>query len=153
MSLRYWAKNIMTRVLQSILNSALLTITFTSTSDPSECDPTQLSFTLEEYQDFTHETAVYPDANERNGIEFMYVSAGLAGEAGKVANLGKKLYRDGMDREIVAAMMEELGDVLWYAARLCTIAGYSMASVMLQNWLKLLDRKARNVLHGRGSKR
>jgi NTP pyrophosphatase (non-canonical NTP hydrolase) len=64
---------------------------------------------------------------------------GLAGEAGEVAELVKKgiLHQHGLDRD---RLKKELGDVLWYAAALCTRLGVDMGEVMQGNIDKLLER-------------
>ena len=112
---------------------------------------------INEYQEFTGTTAVYPDAGTGNPVEFMYIATGLAGEAGKVANLAKKLYRDNLTdiqkSDILLDMMGELGDAQWYGFRLCQVSGVLMEDVLLENRRKLEDRKERDVLHGRGSHR
>ena len=64
---------------------------------------------------------------------------GLAGEAGEVAEHIKKgvFHQHGIDREKLA---KELGDVLWYAAALCTKSGLDMGEVMQANVDKLRKR-------------
>jgi NTP pyrophosphatase (non-canonical NTP hydrolase) len=49
--------------------------------------------------------------------KFSYLGLGLSAESGEVADLIKKLLRDGtLDR---AALIEELGDVIYYWCCLC----------------------------------
>jgi len=64
---------------------------------------------------------------------------GLAGEAGEVADLVKKgiLHQHGLDRD---ELKKELGDVLWYAAALCTRLGVDLSEVMQANIDKLIER-------------
>lgn len=64
---------------------------------------------------------------------------GLAGEAGEVAELVKKglLHRHGLDSARVA---NELGDVLWYVAALCTRLGLNLSQIMAGNIEKLEQR-------------
>lgn len=73
------------------------------------------------------------------GIMTVWDAIGLAGEAGEVANLVKKgvFHRHGMDLPKVS---EELGDVLWYAAALCTTLGLDMGEIMQANIDKLKQR-------------
>ena len=53
--------------------------------------------------------------------QLMYLVLALAGEAGEVADHVKKVLRDGTwDRDRLAS---ELGDVIYYWAGLCTMAG------------------------------
>jgi NTP pyrophosphatase (non-canonical NTP hydrolase) len=64
---------------------------------------------------------------------------GLAGEAGEVANKVKKDQcheHPGMEADI----MEELGDVLWYAAELCSAMSINMNTVAIENLLRLAHR-------------
>jgi len=81
-----------------------------------------------------------PDA-EYTDRETMLVwnALGLAGEAGEVANLVKKgvFHRHGVDE---AKLIDELGDVLWYVAALCTKLGVSLDAVMTINVAKLQRR-------------
>lgn len=105
--------------------------------------------TLNEYQDFTHETAVYPS---KYGL--VYPSLGLAGEAGEAVEKVKKALRKGgldhLDRDGFAS---ELGDVLYYVARCAWDAGFTLDEIAKLNQDKLLDRKARDVIRGEGDNR
>lgn len=85
-----------------------------------------------------------------------YVALGLAGEAGEVANKVKKIDRDDDEQvteEAVAAILEEVGDVLWYASQLAEELGTDFSLVAEGNLDKLLDRKERGVIGGSGDKR
>ncbi|MFK7845278.1 MAG: nucleoside triphosphate pyrophosphohydrolase family protein [Rhodothermales bacterium] len=64
---------------------------------------------------------------------------GLVGEAGEVAEYVKKaiFHRHDLDRE---KLKKELGDVLWYAAALCTNLDLTMEEVMEANIEKLQQR-------------
>lgn len=74
-----------------------------------------------EYQDRAAETAVYPD----RGRNFLYPALGLADEWGEVATL---LTRRLMDDDTVTdeGIADELGDVAWYFAALCSELGLSL---------------------------
>ena len=67
---------------------------------------------------------------------------GLAGEAGEVANYVKKaIFRpDGENTLDPAKLEEELGDVLWYVAALCSITGLDLGGVMEWNIEKIRER-------------
>jgi NTP pyrophosphatase (non-canonical NTP hydrolase) len=111
-----------------------------------------MSLTFKEYQTRAADTAHYPNA----GHNPVYPTLGLAGEAGEVAEKVKKVLRDkggNFDAEAVAAIQKELGDVLWYVARLAAELGLDMEQVAAANLAKLADRKARNQLHGSGDER
>lgn len=73
------------------------------------------------------------DAHVHNGV------LGLAGEAGECCDLVKKsYYQDG--RHIRQALLDELGDVLWYVAETATAMGFSLESVAEHNIQKLKAR-------------
>ena len=103
--------------------------------------------TFAHYQFGTQATAIYPQE-----IAMPYLIAGLASEVGEVADKYKKAVRDGhpLDTEGFA---KELGDVLWYVARLAAENGLSMESVALGNLEKLRSRMERNKLTGSGDNR
>ncbi len=101
---------------------------------------------LQDYQEFTRTTAIYPK-NEA----LKYLGLGLTSEAGEVAGKIKKMIRDGgLD---TVATIDELGDVLWYVTRLCDELGFTLADVFSKNHIKLSSRKERNVLKGSGDVR
>lgn len=109
---------------------------------------------FDEYQKLSSSTADYPGKGTIIGLS--YVSLGLAGEAGEVSNKIKKVIRD--DALIVTEdkreqVRRELGDVLWYAAGLCTELGLSLQDVATYNLKILADRQKRGVLHGEGDRR
>jgi NTP pyrophosphatase (non-canonical NTP hydrolase) len=108
--------------------------------------------TFNNYQEATAQTAKYPPNQA-----FEYLSLGLASEAGEVAGKMKKWIRDGDSKmtheEWVKAMGSEIGDVLWYTARLADELGLSLSQIAEDNMNKLLDRKARGVIGGSGDNR
>jgi len=71
--------------------------------------------TLNEYQQKTHETAVYPQECAKE-----YLLLGLAGEVGEICNKYKKTIRDSkpIDKD---DMISELGDAMWYVSELCNL--------------------------------
>jgi len=79
--------------------------------------------------------ATYSDAE----IMIVWTALGLAGEAGEVADTVKKavFHQHGIDRD---ELIKELGDVLWYAAGLCTQLDIPMSDVMERNIDKLRKR-------------
>jgi NTP pyrophosphatase (non-canonical NTP hydrolase) len=108
--------------------------------------------TATEYQRKAAETAIFP---KEKALE--YLTLGLTGEAGEIANKVKKLLRDGADREDYHAKLnaigKELGDVLWYCAMLAKEVDMNLGKIMEDNLEKLADRKARNRLQGDGDNR
>lgn len=108
--------------------------------------------TASQYQDGACSTAIFP---KHKALE--YLSLGLTGEAGEIANKVKKLIRDGADEEELASKKieigYEIGDVLWYCAVLADELDMSLGHIMENNLQKLADRKARGKLTGSGDNR
>lgn len=101
---------------------------------------------LTAYQQLTRKTAIYPKDKA-----ISYLTLGLTSEAGEVAGKVKKIIRDGgVD---VISTIDEIGDVFWYATRLCDELGFEAEEVLRRNWAKLEDRMKRNVIGGSGDKR
>jgi NTP pyrophosphatase (non-canonical NTP hydrolase) len=106
------------------------------------------------YQTATDKTAIYTHAGRGDSNAVNYVILGLIGEAGEIANKWKKHYRDGIPLEdLYPAIAGELGDVLWYAARLALEMGFSFNLVAEQNLEKLSYRQQRDTLTGSGDTR
>ncbi len=107
---------------------------------------------FKEYQEKSRKTAIYPNA----GLNFVYPTLGLVGEAGEVAEKVKKVLRDKegvMSDEKRAEIKKELGDVLWYVAQLSTEMNLDLGEVAEMNIEKLYSRMDRGVLHGSGDNR
>jgi len=100
-----------------------------------------------EYQRLAHSTAIYPQH-----LAKFYLTLGLTGEAGELANKIKKEIRDnrGPDREDIKS---ELGDVLWYLSELALTYNISLEEVAKSNLEKLSSRKMRGTLSGSGDNR
>jgi len=108
---------------------------------------------MDNYQLFTSESARYPQ-EERPAIN--YCVLGLSGEAGEVADKWKKIIRDKegkIDSEDKVKLMYEVGDVLWYVARLSDHLGFTLSDVARYNQYKLEDRMKRDVIAGSGDTR
>ena len=79
---------------------------------------------------------------------------GLLEEAGEVAGLFKRMLRGDYSPDIVATKLhKELGDVLWYLARVAADNGWTLESVAKENLEKLESRQTRNLIIGTGSDR
>ena len=104
------------------------------------------------YQEKACETAIFP---KRQAME--YLTLGLTGESGEIANKVKKFIRDGAAKdEYLAKRIEiayEIGDVMWYCAVLAHELEMNLGHIMEKNLEKLADRKARGVISGNGDKR
>ena len=110
--------------------------------------------TMDGYQNAARSYAIYP---EQRGIE--YTVLGLTSEAGEVAGKVKKQIRDGSKwtgeqmEDHRQAVIDELGDVLWYAAELAHQLNITLGEVAARNIWKLAGREKRGTLRGSGDKR
>ena len=112
------------------------------------------------YQITACDTAIFP---KNKAME--YLTLGLTGEAGEIANKVKKFIRDGAppdshsyltgkeyaDKRTQIAY--EIGDVMWYCAVLAEELGMDLGHIMEKNLEKLADRKKRGTLSGSGDNR
>ena len=81
---------------------------------------------------------------------------GLVGESGEVAEKFKKCIRDNrgeLSEEDKAAIIKELGDILWYVNSVAQLMGSSLEEVAQQNLTKVLSRKDRSAISGSGDDR
>lgn len=96
---------------------------------------------FEDYQRAVARTgSAVPEADEGKLMqELSLCGMGLAGEAGEVCDLLKKVVHHGrgLDR---TKLIEELGDVLWYGAHLANVLGVSLGDVAEANIDKLRRR-------------
>jgi NTP pyrophosphatase (non-canonical NTP hydrolase) len=106
------------------------------------------SITATQYQVAACGTAIFPKETA-----LAYLTLGLAGEAGEIANKAKKLIRDGDNADKRQEIGKELGDVCWYLAVLAEELDMNLGKVMEDNIEKLSSRKARGVLGGSGDNR
>ena len=100
---------------------------------------------MNQYQRKAVDTAIFPEE-----VALSYLTLGLAGEAGEVANKIKKVLRDGRSTDGIAA---ELGDVLWYIAVLAHHLGEDLNTIAGANLYKLSKRAANGTLQGSGDNR
>lgn len=107
---------------------------------------------MDEYQERTDDTAIYPNKD----ADLTYPTLGLCGESGEVAEKVKKIIRDDggeVSPEKRALLRKEIGDVLWYAARLCKALGFTLGDAARENLDKLASRKHRGQIKGSGDER
>jgi len=113
-----------------------------------------LGLSFEKYELLSGETDIAMGATDP---DFLYYGLKLAGEAGEVAEKIGKLMRDNngfVDDKFREEMAKELGDVLWYVARLSTRFNLDFdKDVAQRNLDKLFSRRDRGVLHGNGDNR
>lgn len=101
-----------------------------------------MNLSFEEYQTAARATALYPRRLEN----LEYPTLGLAGEAGEVANIVKKIQRDSggvTTDETRAKLKDELGDVLWYISACADELGLTLADIAEFNVEKLAKRHNR----------
>lgn len=101
---------------------------------------------FDSYQEKSRETWITGDYS----VDRAYY--GLAEEVGEVLGKRKKSLRgDGKFNK--KEMKDELGDVLYYLARVADTCGMSLSEIAKRNYNKLKDRKERGVLKGSGDNR
>jgi len=96
------------------------------------------------YQEMAKETDL--------GHPLNYYYLGLAEESGEVAGLRKRFLRDEGNTDYTT-LTKELGDVLWYVSMLADKYNISLEDIAESNLLKLMDRKKRGVITGKGDNR
>jgi NTP pyrophosphatase (non-canonical NTP hydrolase) len=111
---------------------------------------------FDEYQLEAWGLAQYP----QSGNNIIYPALGLAGEAGEAVDKIKKIWRNqGISngqlytQEQKYALLQEVGDVLWYISAICAELGIKLSLVADMNIAKLKDRTERNVIKGEGDNR
>jgi NTP pyrophosphatase (non-canonical NTP hydrolase) len=105
---------------------------------------------FDDYQNFTSTTLL------RQDLPLVYAVLGLSGEAGEVAEKMKKIIRDKnnrIDADDTLAFAKELGDVLWYIARISHQLGIPLSLIAELNMVKLQSRKSRRQISGSGDNR
>lgn len=107
------------------------------------------------YQARVAETAIYPGAGTGNLLALAYLGLGL-GEAGEVQGKIKKILRDDGGILTDAARIniaKEMGDLLWYVARLASEISMPLEIIAQMNLNKLANRSERGILGGSGDDR
>ena len=105
----------------------------------------------EDYDDLVRVSKIYP---KNRVIE--YPVLGMCGETGEVAEKVKKVIRDNhnkYDASTKAAILKELGDVLWYLVAAAQDLGYSFDDVIANNMAKVTNRRETKTQHGEGDNR
>ena len=103
--------------------------------------------TFEDYKLAIDPLVVYPRKTQLEALQ--YVTLGLNGEAGEVAEQIKKAMRNDageLSPERIESLKKELGDVLWYMTRLADELGTNLAEIAQINVEKLYARKEKDNL-------
>lgn len=111
---------------------------------------------FDEYQEKTALTDLGTSAQDCLSPGWLYYVLGLGGETGEGLEKIKKLFRDKhgiIDEEFIELFKKEMGDILWYMARLSSHLHVSLDDIATSNIEKLLSRMERGTLHGDGDNR
>jgi len=107
--------------------------------------------TIREYQEAAARTLLNKPPRNYTADEIMLIwcAMGLAGESGETADdLKKAIFHDtGINQDRI---IKELGDVLWYAAGICTVLNIPLEVVMNENIHKLKERYPDGFRQGGG---
>ena len=95
---------------------------------------------MSKYQDDARKFLIFSPPKDYSNLETMlaWMAMGLSGESGEVTDLIKKavFHEHRMTAEFRAKLTEELGDVLWYVAAICSLFGIDMTEVENVNIIK-----------------
>jgi NTP pyrophosphatase (non-canonical NTP hydrolase) len=126
-------------------------LTFQGNRDRTQCRVCASTHDLDVFAQWAEGMWFATGSKELGESDLFIMALGLAGETGEVMELLKKRTRDGtFDR---AALVKELGDVVYYWARICSFFGIKPSEVLYAIRAKLEDRRARGVLRGSGDDR
>jgi NTP pyrophosphatase (non-canonical NTP hydrolase) len=109
---------------------------------------------MNEYQDEASKTAGWGKDFPLNPVA--YITLGLTGEAGEVAEKVKKMFRNDkgeLTDKKREELKQELGDVLWYISQLARELDIPMNDIAEANIAKLTDRQKRGVIASEGDER
>ena len=111
---------------------------------------------FDKYQKESRKTDVGTSVQDNIKPGWLYYALGISGEAGEMTEKIKKLFRDKqgvVDDEFKMHLIKEIGDILWYQARLLDQFDIGFSHVAEHNIEKLLSRLERNKVHGDGDER
>jgi NTP pyrophosphatase (non-canonical NTP hydrolase) len=95
-----------------------------------------MAMTLDEYAEWA--VAAARVTADPGNEKLAYLGLGLSAESGEVADLIKKSLRDGtLDR---AALIDELGDVIYYWCCLCAASGHNPSELLAKSREKITAR-------------
>lgn len=107
-----------------------------------------------EYEALAGRTATF--SGKQKEYALAYLTLGVTGEAGEVAEKIKKIIRNDegeVSEEKRDAIKHEIGDVLWYLAMLSRELGIPFEEAAKANIEKLADRLKRGVIRSSGDNR
>lgn len=73
---------------------------------------------------------------ETSLLDDLHMVLGIQTEAAEIADVYKKHIAYGKDLDLVN-VKEEIGDILWYIANLCTLKGWDLGEILQSNIDKL----------------
>ena len=111
-----------------------------------------------EYQKLAKKTDFHSPKKEKEvfGNLLAYPTFGITGEAGELADKIKKVFRDDGGKlfpKVKHDLVLELGDILWYIAKMAGALGVSLDDVAKLNLKKIMSRQKRGVIKGSGDHR
>jgi len=97
---------------------------------------------INEYAAWAAQIARIPAGGTMDRERLSYLALGLAGEAGEIADLVKKVLRDGEGAWSPERVAGELGDVIYYWSALCAAVGCTPGDVLAASRTKIEARIA-----------
>ena len=95
---------------------------------------------IDDYVEWARRTGPEETTAEASDVHLAFLGLSLLGDAGEVADVLKAPLRHGvLDRERLA---HELGDVLYYWARLCAVTGVPASTLLEQSRRNIETRLA-----------
>ena len=91
---------------------------------------------LKEYQELSKRTAKSDFATKDE--EILTWGCGITGEAGDIASCIKKTVAH--KKDVKEGIKENIGDMMWYTAMICTFFGWDFSEVLQENIEKLKKR-------------
>lgn len=108
--------------------------------------------TFREYDEATKQSDLkFPDSDS-----LWYVTLGITGESGEIADLVKRVIREDNGKPTEKRrelLLKECGDVLWYLNKLTRLLGSSLSEVSEMNIKKLTKRMKAGTIKGSGNDR
>ncbi len=95
---------------------------------------------IDDYVEWARHVGAMPSTPDASREHLAYLALGLGGEAGEACDVVKRALRDGtLDPQRLA---DELGDLIYYWARLCAVAGVAPALLLDESRRKIEARLA-----------